>query len=114
MPAKEEIINQRSHPVYPIVAYSGRTLLPKLREIFKDLSWTVKTELEIWSMYDSEDGGGLVYEVRPKGIKEGELDSVVVCSVTHLKIKKGEPLHARIEKYRKRRMRQLARENRFL
>jgi hypothetical protein len=109
MLTREQKIIQKSKPNFPISVFPEREILAKLKESFEDNSISVKTELEIHKMYDMREEGGLVCEIRPKGMKDEEIKLNFLCSITHFKVKRGEPLFKELEKYRIKRIRRLAR-----
>ena len=49
-------------------------------------------------MTDAKEMGGIVCEIRPKGVCEKDLESYFICSLTHFKVKRGEQNHKEIEK----------------
>ncbi len=61
-------------------------------------------------MYDLREQGGITCELRPKGMKS---ESNIFCSITHVKIKRGEPFFKEIERYRMKRIRRISRQNRM-
>lgn len=113
MLTREQIIIQRAESKLPIIAFPEREILPKLRENFEDEEINLRSEFEIHKMYDLREEGGITCEFRPKGMKSEEVKSVFLCSITHFKIKRGEPLYKEIEKYRMKRIRRIARQNRL-
>lgn len=84
-----------------------------LRDNFKDQEIGLKTEFEIHKTYDMREEGGITCELRPKGMKSEEVESVFICSITHFKVKRGEPYFKEIEKYRMKRIRRLSRQNKM-
>ena len=113
MVTREQIIIQKTESSLPISVFPERTILPKLRENFKDDSINLKTEFEIHKMYDMKEEGGITCEIIPKGLKSDDLELVFLCSITHFKVKRGEPFFQELEKYRIKRIRRLARQNRM-
>jgi len=113
MLTREQIIIKKIEHDLPILILPEREILPKLRETFEDDSINLKTEFEVYKMYDMREEGGLTCEVRPKGMRSEETKSNFLCSITHFKIKRGEPLFKELEKYRKKRIRILIRQNRI-
>lgn len=111
MISKEQFLIQKTSCNLPIKVYPEREILAKLREHFEDQSINLKSEFEIHSMSDLKDSGGIVCEIRPKEINEENLETTFLCSITHFKIKKGEHNYQELEKYRIKRIRKLAREN---
>ena len=112
MITREEIIINKVTPNLPIIVFPGKEVLVKLREILDDESIDLQTELEIHSIYDGKEEGGLTCEIRKRGLNEEESDSIFLCSITQLKIKRGEPNYEVLEKYRIKRIRNLKRQNR--
>ena len=84
-----------------------------MRENFEDDGINLRTEFEIHKMYDLKEEGGITCELRPKGMKSEEAKSVFLCSITHFKVKRGEPFFKEIEKYRMKRIRRISRQNRM-
>ena len=87
----------------PIPVYPGKELRELLRSKGKDISRG--TELQITSVFDSGDEGGIMCSI----IEEDS--EVYLVSLTHLMIKPGHPLHSKIRTYQRRRIRKLARQN---
>jgi len=95
----------------PIIVYPERGELAKLRENFKDDTINLKTELEIHSMVDLGTEGGIGCEIRTKDLDTTTAEMVFLCSITHFRIKRGQPYYQELEKYRKKRIRKLQRQN---
>ena len=112
MTTREQIIINRVIPTLPITVFPGKEILSKLREILNDKSIGLQTELEIHAIYDGKEEGGITCEIRKKGLDAEESESVFLCSITHLKIKKGESNYEILEKYRIKRIRRLKKQNR--
>jgi len=110
--SEQQLINL-IQPDLPIRAYPQRQLLPNLRQQFPRETFTTKTELEIRSVMDMRDEGGVICEVIPTGFDTKKAKAVVLCSITHLRIKKGEPHCAQIVRYQVKRMKKLARQDPF-
>jgi len=110
---REQIIIQKAESKLPIIVFPERGILPKLKENFEDEEINLRTEFEIHKMYDMKEEGGITCELRPKGMKSEEVKSVFLCSITHFKMKRGEPLYKEIEKYRLKRIRRISRQNRM-
>lgn len=115
MITREQILINKVTTALPIVVYPERTILGKLRENFKDDTINLKTELEVHSIIDHGKEGGLVCEIRTKGLDTKQAEMVFLCSITHFRVKRGESFYKELEKYRLKRLRQLKREskNRF-
>lgn len=113
MLTREQIIIQKAELKLPIIAFPEREILPKLRENFEDKEIGLRTEFEIHKMYDMREEGGITCELRPIGMNSEEVKSVFLCSITHFKIKRGEPFYKEIEKYRMKRIRRISRQNRM-
>lgn len=109
---KEQILIKKVEPVLPIIVFPERAILAKLRENFEGASIDLKTELEIHALHDLGEEGGLTCEIRPKGLDAEEVKTVFLCSITHFKVKRGEPFYQDLEKYRLKRIRRLAQQNR--
>ena len=99
-------------PDLPITVYPEREILGKIRENFSDESINKKTELEIHSMVFTGDMGGITCEIRTPNLEVEKSETVFLCSITHLRIKRGEPHYQELEKYRIKRIRKLQRQNR--
>lgn len=112
MLTREQIIIQKAEESLPITVFPERSILPLLKENFQDDSFTLSTEFEIHQFHDMKDKGGITCEIRPKGMEEDESCIVFLCSITHFKVKKGEPFQKELENYRIKRIRRLGRENR--
>ena len=108
---KEQLIIDKVKPDLPIKAYPGREVLGKLRETFEDDSINLKTEFEIHSMVYFGDEGGITCEICPVGLDKATAKAAFLSSITHFRIKKGEPHYLELEKYRIKRIRKLARQN---
>ncbi len=108
---REQILINQVSPNLPIIVYPEREILLKLREYF-DESIDLKTELEVHSMLDTGEEAGIACEIRTKGLDTKKAKAVFLCSLTHIRIKKGEPNYRDLEKYRIKRIRKLTRQNR--
>ena len=95
----------------PIIVYPEREVLGKLRENFKEDTINLKTELEIHSMVNLGTEGGICCEIRTKGLDTTTAKVVFLSSITHFRIKRGQPYYQELEKYRKKRIRKLQRQN---
>ena len=109
---REEKIIHKVESSLPIIVFPEREILTKLKGDFEDESINLKTELEVHKIYDMRNEGGLTCEVRPKGLKSEDMKSVFLCSITHFRVKRGEPFFQELEKYRIKRIRALNRQNR--
>jgi len=109
---KERLIINKIMPDLPILAYPEREVLPKMRDHFMDTIITLKTELEIHEMLDMGDAGGIVCEIKIPGAASSMEESTFLVSITHLKIKRGEPHYLELEEYRQKRIRKLMRQDR--
>ncbi len=96
----------------PIKVFPTGKVLPKLREAFPNVKINTKTELEIHSMVNMGVEGGIVCEIRKEGVDVSEMKTAFLSSITHFKIKRGEPHFSELEKYRTTRNRSLMRQNR--
>ncbi len=112
MITREQILINKVVPSLPIIVYPEREILPKLRENFEDESIDLKSELEIHAMLDMREEGGIICEIRTKGLDTEKAKAVFLCSITHFKIKRGEPFYQDLEKYRIKRIKRLTRQNR--
>lgn len=112
MKTREQILIERAKPQLPIVVFPERGILPKLRETLGDDSFDTKTEFEVYSMVDMLQEGGICCEVKPVGVDTKDMKAAFVCSITHFKIKKGQPMYSELEKYRVKRIRMISRGNR--
>lgn len=85
-------------PVYPT---------PELAQSLRQKGVTVRMDeaMQATSVLDSGEMGGIMCAIESKDKKE-----VFMISLTHLRIKPGHPLKARIEAYQKARVRKLSRQ----
>ncbi|MEK7255840.1 MAG: hypothetical protein AAB316_13910 [Bacteroidota bacterium] len=100
-------------PDLPIKASPEREVLPILREKLPGEEITLATVFEIHSFVNMADQGGVACEIVPVGMDRKKMKVALVCSITHLRIKKGEPHYAEIVKYQVKRVKKLARQNPF-
>ncbi len=112
MVTREQILINKVLPNLPIIVYPEREILPKLRENFEDESIGLKTKLEVHSMIDMREEGGIICEIRTIGLDTEKAKQVFLCSITHFKVKRGEPFYEDLEKYRIKRIRRLTQQNR--
>ena len=110
MITREQVLINKVKDFIPILVYPEKEILPKLRETFNDKSINLKTELEIHAMFDAREEGGITCEIRVKGLEEEKAPAVFLCSITHFKVKRGEPFYLELEKYRLKRIRRLTRQ----
>ncbi len=113
--AARELIQQVKADL-PIIVFPEREILGKLKESYKDLNITLKSEFEIHSIDYLGDEGGIACEVRPKNLSQEDAKCDFLVSITHFRVKVGEPHFRELEKYRMKRIKRLAREhkkNRF-
>ena len=100
-------------PNLPIKVFPGREVLPALRQQYPKMEISLLTEFEIHSMVNSGETGGILCEVVAPDLNKKKAETVVLCSLTHLRIKKGEPHYAEIIRYQVKRVKKLKRQNRF-
>jgi len=112
MKTKEQILIDLVTPDLPIMAYAQRQLLPRIKATFPNEKITLETKLEIHSMVDLGVEGGIGCELRIKGMDPAEAKAAMLVSITHLKIKKGEPHYQELQKYCVKRIRKLKRQDR--
>ncbi len=112
MITREQRLIDKVRPALPIIVYPEREILGKLRENFNDDSISLKTPLEIHSMVDLGVTGGIGCEIRTRGLDTEKAKAVFLSSITHFKIKRGQPCYQELEKYRMKRIRKLSRQNR--
>ena len=112
MPNRQQLLIEQVKPDLPIIVYPERSILNRLKQEFKDDSFTLKTELVVDHLLDMMDEGGIVCAIRPKHIPPEEVKVAFICSLTHFKVKKGEPHYKELEIYRIKRSKRLARKNR--
>ncbi len=62
-------------------------------------------------MLDMGSEGGVVCEIRTKGLDTKKAETNLLCSITHLKVKRGESYYQELEKYRIKRIKRLAKQN---
>ena len=94
----KEIEKHLPLPVYltPEAAHSLRA---------KGKSFSTDTELQVSSVLDSGDMGGILCTIAEPDAKE-----VVMISLTHLRIRPDHPLRVRVEAYQRERVRQLSKQ----
>ncbi len=109
---KEQVLIDKAKSELPISIYPEREILAKLREHFEDPTITKATLFEIHKMMYMGDEGGITCEIRTHGMNTAETEAVFLCSITHFRIRRGEPYYSELEKYRLKRIRRLARQNR--
>ncbi len=113
MITKEQKIINALEGQFPIKVYPERGLLAKLRETFEGFEIKPDTILEIHRMIDLGNEGGIGCDIRPIGLAAGDMKTAFLCSITHFRIKIGEPHYEELEKYRIKRIKKLALQNRF-
>jgi hypothetical protein len=113
MITKEQKIINALGGQFPIKVYPEREILAKLRETFEGFEIKPNTILEIHRMIDLGDEGGIGCDIRPIGLAQGDMKTAFLCSITHFRIKIGEPHYEELEKYRIKRIKKLALQNRF-
>ena len=100
-PKTQELINEiESH--LPLPVYPTPELAQSLKQ--KGLAARIDEALQVTSVHDSGDIGGIMCAVESKNKKD-----VFMISLTHLRIEPGHPLKSRIEAYQKARVRKLSR-----
>ncbi len=97
----------------PIKAFPNKELLPAFLGKYPGISISTSTEIEIRSLFDNGETGGVTCEILPIGFDSKKAEQVLLCSITYLNIKKGEPHYAEITKYQIKRVKKLMRQNRF-
>ena len=95
----------------PIKVFPERALLPKLRETFSGIEIKLDTILEVHSMINLGDMGGIGCEIVPLNYDRAKAKSAMICSITQLRIKVGEPHFMELEEYRTKRIKKLAKQN---
>ncbi len=101
-PSAEQLIKEiEAH--LPLPVHVTPEVSRSLREQGKDVR--AEEELQVSSVYDSGEMGGIVCAIEIKDEKE-----VLAISLTHLRIGAGHPLKAKIEAYQKARVRKLMRQ----
>jgi hypothetical protein len=111
MLTKEKKIIDAVADKLPIKALAERALLPKLKETYPDIVVNLDTVLEIHSMVDLGDAGGIGCEICPLNYDRAKAKAAVVCSLTHLRIKVGEPNFDLLTDYKTKRIKKLALQN---
>ena len=113
MITKEQKIINLVQSDLPIKALPDRPILAKLREnpSYKDI--TLDTIFEIHRMYDGGNDGGIMCEIGQLNVDKETAETVLMCSLTHIRIKAGEKHFTVLEKYRQDRIRDLKRQNSF-
>ncbi len=112
MISREQSIINKVESSLPISIFPERDILPKLREHFEDDSINLNTPFEIHKLFDMREGGGITCEIKTKGSTDEDTATVFLCSITHFRVKRGEPFFSELEKYRIKRIRRLSRQNR--
>lgn len=112
MLTRTQIIINKVASSLPITVFPEREILPQVKKVFKDEAITLRTAFEIHKMVDMLDEGGIVCEIVPVGVNREDLESAFLCSITHFRVKRGEPFFLDLEKYRMKRIRKLKREAR--
>jgi hypothetical protein len=101
-PTAQELIKEiEAH--LPLPVYPTPELAQSLRQ--KGVAARIDEALQVTSVFDSGDMGGIMCAVESKNKKD-----VFMISLTHLRIEPGHPLKARIETYQKARVRKLSRQ----
>jgi hypothetical protein len=110
MITKEQKIINMVQDKLPIKVFPERFLLPKLRESFSpDIK--LDTILEVHRMLDMGIEGGILCEILPLNVDRATVTKAVLASLTHLRVKVGEPHFEILEKYRTDRIRKLKQQN---
>ncbi len=109
---EQKIINLVQNDL-PIKVLPDRPILAKMREVYPNSNITLDTVFEIHSMLDHGNEGGIVCEVCPLGLDRKTVETALLCSLTHIRIKVGEKHFTVLEKYRQDRIRDLKRQNSF-
>lgn len=99
MKTKEQIIIDKVSPDLPITVFPNQKLEKKLREHFEDETINYDSELEVHSLQDMGEMGGIVGEIRTPGMDTKKSKGPFLCSITHFKIKKGEPHYTELMNY---------------
>ena len=109
---EQKIINSVKSDL-PIKALPDRPILAKMKELYPNSNITLETVLEIYSMLDHGNEGGIVCGVCPLSLDRKTVETALLCSITHIRIKAGEKHFTVLEKYRQDRIRDLKRQNSF-
>lgn len=99
---KYEIFTEKLNKIVPFNASPTRELVVQLRG---KMPITLKSELLVNSVYNSDDAGGIVCAIQM------ENNEVLACSLTHLIIPSGNPLYKEILEYQTKRIKHLKRLN---
>lgn len=113
MITKEQKIINALEGQFPIKVYPEIAILVKLRETFEAFEIKPNTILEIHRMIDLGNEGGIGCDIRPIGLEGKDVKTAFLCSITHFRVKTGEPFYEELEKYRIKRIKKLALQNRF-
>lgn len=111
MITKEQKIINTAADKLPIKALPERALLPNLKESFNDIDIKIDTVFEIYSMLDMGESGGVVCEIVPLNYDRAKAKAAFLCSITHIRIKVGEPHFELLNDYRTKRIKKLAQQN---
>ena len=109
---EQQLINLMQ-PDLPIKVFPERELLATLRGKYSGIDIGTSTEFEIRKVLHLGEMGGVGCELVPTGYDIKKAEAVVLCSITHLRIKKGQPHYAEMTRYQVKRIKKLKRQNRF-
>ena len=99
-PTAKQLIKEMEAQL-PLPVYVTPEVSRSLREQGKEVR--AEEELQVTSVFDSGEMGGIVC-----GIESQDQKEVLVISLTHLRIRAGHRLQGRIEAYQRARVRSLA------
>lgn len=111
MITKEQKIIDLVSDKLPIKVFPERAVLGKLRESFPNIEVKLDTIFEIHRMIDGGNEGGILCDICPLDFDIKNAQTAFLCSITHLRVKVGEPHFTELEKYRKDRTKKLQKQN---
>lgn len=109
MMSKEEQLIDLIEDSLPIKATPIREILPRMKETWPEKKITLNSIFEIHHLHNMLDHGGVSCGITPEGETTEGQEIAFICSITHLKIVKGEPHALEIKKYQTKRIRKLRR-----
>lgn len=110
---EKKIINEVAGEL-PIKVFPQPPILAKLRETFPDAAIKIDSILEIHSMVDLGDEGGIGCEILPLNYDRNKAKAAVLASITQFRIKVGEPHFEELQNYITKRVKKLQKLNRGL
>lgn len=109
---RAQILIDKATPDLPIYGTPGREILSAIREAFLDETIDTKTDFKIHKFLFLGETGGIGCELRRPEDNADLVTRPFVCSLTHFKIKRGEPHFAELGKYQQKRIQRLKKQGR--